>query len=55
MVTPNSGKTFGWLRDFHVTTSLQNLCSRQSSLVSIWLLALEGTHAHTRDLEKVAR
>jgi hypothetical protein len=25
MVTPNSGSTFGWLRLFHVITSLQNL------------------------------
>ena len=25
IITPNNGNTFWWRRDFHVTTSLQNL------------------------------
>ena len=26
IVAPNNGSMFGWRRDFHVTTSSQNLC-----------------------------
>ena len=51
IIIPNNGSTFGWLRAFQVTTSLQNLCNCKDQLREECFV----TGTDTRNLLKVAR
>jgi len=46
IVMPTSGRTFGCRRNFHITTSLQNLCMT----LSVGLRAGEATSGNSRQL-----
>ena len=46
IITPNSGSTFGWRRDFQVTTSLQNLYHDKHQLTDKCSSTNYGTHPH---------
>jgi len=53
IVIPRNDSTFGWRRVFHVTTSLQNLCTVNISCSTNNFGKAAGTYAC--DLDKVAR
>ena len=55
IVTPSSGSTFGWWRDLHVTTSLQNICTIITIISSsIRTFGKPWVVTHTRDLIEIA-
>ena len=53
IVTPNNGNTFGWQRDFQVTTSLQNRYSGKHQLAK--RNPRQSMETHACDHLKVAR